>query len=88
MKLFKKITNIYFWFNLVTTIKVFFKPKQKWLTETIPNSWKDKPELIRDILFECIIHFIEEENKIPFYNLPEQIQDEMEELYGRLFKVT
>ena len=24
----------------------------------------------------------EEENKIPFYNLPEQIQDEMEELYG------
>lgn len=61
MKLFKKFTNIYFWFDLVNTIKVFFKPRQRWLTKTIPKDWKDKPELIRDILFECVVHYIEEE---------------------------
>jgi hypothetical protein len=39
-----------------------FNPKQKWLTKQIPRAWQDKPELIRDVLFNCIVHFVEEEN--------------------------
>jgi hypothetical protein len=36
-------------------------PRQRWLTKQIPNEWCDKPELIADILFACIVNFVEEE---------------------------
>lgn len=48
-----------FWYN----IKCFFFPSQRWLTRNIPNTWKDKPELIRDILFECLVHYVEVEEE-------------------------
>lgn len=37
------------------------QPKQRWLTKNIPNNWQDKVTLIPDILFDCIIHFVEQE---------------------------
>jgi len=53
-----------------------FAPKQKWLTKKIPRHWSDKPELIRDILFECLVHYIEEEKA--FDNLDWDWSDEVE----------
>ena len=53
-----------------------FAPKQKWLTKKIPRCWSDKPELIRDILFECLVNYIEEEKA--FDNLDWDWSDEVE----------
>ena|SRR6056297_3622949 len=40
----------------------FFFPKQNWLIKNaIGKEWKDKPELISDMLFECIINYVEDE---------------------------
>lgn len=35
---------------------------QDWLRKEIPRSWRDKVNLIPDLLFTCLIHFVEEEN--------------------------
>jgi hypothetical protein len=41
----------------------FFNPKQKWIKKYIEYySWSDKVELIRDFLFGCIVHFVEDED--------------------------
>jgi hypothetical protein len=49
MKLYYKIRDMLF-------------PRQRWLTKKIPKDWCDKPELIKIILFETLVHFVEEEN--------------------------
>lgn len=74
MKILKRITNIHFWLDLKYDIGNFFKPRQKWLTKTIPNSWKDKPELIRDILFECVAHYVESEKHDFGYDWAEELE--------------
>lgn len=39
-----------------------FNPAQKWLTKKIPRTWRDKPELMEELLFECLGNFwIDEE---------------------------
>lgn len=54
-----------FWYDSYWKIHDFFFPKQKWLTKkVIGRSWKDKPELIADILFECVINFVEKEKGV------------------------
>lgn len=57
----KRAFSKYFWCHIWYKISAFFNPRQKWLTKHIPNTWKDKPELIQDILFACLIHYVEEE---------------------------
>ena len=57
----KRAFSKYFWDDIWYKITAFFNPRQKWLTKHIPNTWKDKPELIQDILFACLIHYVEEE---------------------------
>lgn len=48
--------------NWYDRINNYFNPKQKWVKDYIEwNKWCDKPELIRDFLFGCIIHLIEKE---------------------------
>lgn len=37
------------------------RPRQKWLTDKIERTWQDKTYLIPELLFACIIHFVEEE---------------------------
>lgn len=37
-------------------------PKQRWLIRKIPRHWKDKSELIPDLLFSMVIHFVEKED--------------------------
>jgi hypothetical protein len=54
--------NYGFWYDTYWSIHDFLFPKQKWLTQkVIGKSWRDKPEMMADILFECIIHFVEVE---------------------------
>ena len=43
------------------TVIPFFFPRQKWLTKQIPKDWSDKKGLIPELLFACIVHFVEEE---------------------------
>lgn len=64
----EKIKNAFYYltseYRFRHDIKNYFAPKQKWLTKKIPNHWQDKPELILDLLFEMVVHFIEEEKGI------------------------
>ena len=36
-------------------------PKNAWARKVIPHTWCDKPELIQDFMFACIIDFVENE---------------------------
>lgn len=52
-----------YWWELWYNVKCFFKPKQEWLTDVIPDTYCDKVELIPRVLFECLVHFVEVELK-------------------------
>lgn len=65
LRIFKQpslIFNGFYWWDLKYQITSWLKPKQKWLTSTIPNTWCDKVTLIPHLLFECLIHYVEKEN--------------------------
>ena len=38
-----------------------FFPQNKWARKVVPNVWCDKPELIQEFLFACVIDFVENE---------------------------
>jgi hypothetical protein len=66
MKIFRKIrkySNPIFWWELKYEIKCFFNPKQKWLTDLVPNTFCDKTGLIPKILFACIVDYVEVERE-------------------------
>lgn len=42
-------------------VRCFFRPRQKWLTKQIPNTWCDKTELVPLVLFAILIDFVESE---------------------------
>jgi hypothetical protein len=64
-----KIFSSYFWHNIKYQISAWFNPRQKWLTKTIPNTWCDKVTLIPNLMFTCLIHYVEDE---------EGLQDEVD----------
>ena len=33
-------------------------PRQAWLTKQIPRQWNDKVNLIPDLLYACVVHFV------------------------------
>lgn len=68
----KRVFSKYFWNDIWYKITAFFNPRQKWLTKHIPNTWKDKPELIQDILFACLVHYVEEEKGLQYGSLYDQ----------------
>jgi hypothetical protein len=47
--------------NACDKINYFIFPRQKWLTEKIPNEWSDKTSLILDLNFEMVVNFVETE---------------------------
>jgi hypothetical protein len=55
------IFNSFFLSELKSIIEAWFNPRQKWLTQTIPNTWCDKTTLIPHLLFECLVHYVEQE---------------------------
>lgn len=61
IKKLKRLTYVYFWLDIKYSISAFFRPRQAWLTKKIPKTWCDKTSLIPLLLFECLVHYIEEE---------------------------
>lgn len=53
MHLFKRAMR---WFGDIVN------PKQRWLTKQIPRYWVDKCDLIPEMLFAAVIHFVQEED--------------------------
>lgn len=51
----------YFWRDGWYAFKCFFKPKNKWATDVIPNTWMDKDGIFEAVLFAGIIHYVEGE---------------------------
>lgn len=61
------ILSKYFWSNIKYDIRDFFFPRQKWLMLNVPKHWCDKVELIPIVLFEILVHFVEQEmDSIPW----------------------
>lgn len=56
-----QLFNIYFWKDIKDHVERFFFPRQRWLTKKISNQWCDKDELIRLLLFECLVDYVEGE---------------------------
>jgi hypothetical protein len=56
-----KFFTPWYWNQLWYNIKCFFNPRQRWLIKKIPNHWCDKVELIRIVLFECLVDFVDGE---------------------------
>lgn len=63
-------THVNIWYSLKDiftlsplrdAISVCMHPRQEWLSKELTLTWQDKPELITDILFANIIHFVEQE---------------------------
>lgn len=52
-----------FWWDTWYSVKCFFKPKQEWLHDVIPDTYCDKVELIPQLLFKCLEHYVEVELK-------------------------
>jgi hypothetical protein len=54
----------WFWKEVWNDICAFFRPRQKWLTDKIPNRWRDKDYIIETVLFACLIDYVENEKGI------------------------
>ena len=61
----KLLFNWHFWYDLKCKIECFFKPRQEWLTDVIPDTYCDKAELIPRLLFKCLEHYVEVERQQP-----------------------
>lgn len=64
-------------------IRAFLNPRQRWIKKAGYYRWKDKPELIDDFLFECVIHFVEEEDGLKLFEelSPKDFSSSMEYLF-------
>lgn len=66
MKLLKRFrllfTNSYARADVYWKICAFFKPRQRWLTRVIPNTYCDKVELVPRLLFAVLVDFVESED--------------------------
>ncbi len=62
LKRVKLITNPHFWWDLRYKMKCKFNSPQKWLKRIIPNDYASYQDLLRDINFEFLINFIEDQN--------------------------
>ena len=75
------LLNSFYWWDLKYQIGAWFKPRQKWLTKTIPNTWCDKTSLIPHLLFTCLVNYVEDENGLqdacepPFTNINVALYD-------------
>lgn len=63
--------------SLKTKISIFFRPRQRWLTKQIPNTWIDKDTIFEIVILESIKHYVEHEKcfeNLNCDNPPEQAQ--------------
>lgn len=59
--------------NVRSWISELIWPRQKWLTKKVPRHWCDKVELMREVMFEMIVHFVEEEMDIVSWDWDEEV---------------
>lgn len=52
-----------YWWELWYKLKCFFKPRQEWLTDVIPDTYCDTTYLIPKLLFKCLVHYVEVDRK-------------------------
>lgn len=58
-----KILSKYFWKDLwYNQVSSRINPRQKWLTDKIPRTWRDADYIIETCVFESLIFFWEEDN--------------------------
>jgi hypothetical protein len=69
-----QVFSIYFWKDLKYNIRDFFFPRQKWLLRNVSRHWCDKVDLIRIVLFEILIHFVEEEMDSVSWDWQEEVE--------------
>jgi hypothetical protein len=89
-----KLFNSFWWSMKWWSIRDFFNPKQEWLLRNVPNHWCDKVELIPLVMFEMLIHFVEDEKGLdgiwgPHYeendtwrSIREPVRKELEDAYN------
>jgi hypothetical protein len=61
-----------FWYEQISSR---LRPRNKWLAKKLPRTWCDKVQLIPLVLYEMIIHFVEEEKcfeRLEYCNIPEE----------------
>jgi hypothetical protein len=61
-----------FWYEQISSR---LRPRNKWLTKKLPRTRCDKVELITIVLYEMIIHFVEEEKcfeRLEYRDIPEE----------------
>ena len=82
----KQLFYNHFWFDLYYKVKCFFKPKQEWLTDVIPDTHCDKVELIPRLLFKCLEHYVEVERKVEWvHDLGYDWAEEVEQRFTKRF---
>jgi hypothetical protein len=59
-----------------TMCKWFFGPNA-WAALTLPSTWRDKDEIIRRVLFEALVRFVEDEDDLQNGRTTEEYADEM-----------
>lgn len=59
---YRHTPGISYLFDIYYFIKNRIKPKQAWLITDIYYDWCDKPELIEEVLYRCIVNYVEDEN--------------------------
>jgi hypothetical protein len=78
--LFEKCPAVYslkprlsrFWYEQISSR---LRPRNRWLTKKLPRTWCDKVELIPIVLYEMVIHFVEEEKcfeRLEYRDIPEE----------------
>lgn len=71
----------HFWYEQVSTR---IRPRNKWVNKYVPRTWTDKTELIPQLLYGSIIHYVEGEKcfqTIEYSHIPETKQM-LEEIYN------
>jgi len=71
----------YRWEDRWHAICAFYNPRQKWVMNNITDRWMDKPVIIETVLFNCIIHYIEQEKALEIVVWDEEEKNKLLEIY-------
>jgi hypothetical protein len=71
----------HFWYEQVSTR---IRPRNKWVNKYVPRTWMDKTELIPQLLYGSIIHYIEGEKcfEVIEYSSKPEIKQMLDEIYN------
>ena len=61
------IFNKWWWKDERHNVSAWLCPRQKWLTDALPNTWIDKDTVMETCIFECIKHYVEGEEALNYF---------------------